>query len=145
MAGTPDETKRFIRRISRLTFFLVCISSALFAGALLFLITGLIAAALDLSPGILTLLVFVAFLAGAIIPIIMLKRARKVFHSGRDQPTAGAAPRKESRFNRDKETRLDILQRTKFSENVSHTRSGDSTNSKVTKRKQKNGSKTKRI
>jgi energy-coupling factor transporter transmembrane protein EcfT len=116
MVSPLDEKKRFIHRISPFTFFLVCVFSALLAGSLLFLITGLIAVALDFGEGILTLLVFVAFLVGFIIPIIMLKRARKAI--GRNQPPDALAPKKESRFNRDKETQPEVLQEPKFSQNT---------------------------
>jgi hypothetical protein len=59
MANQPqqfDEPNGFIERASGFTFFLMCIASGLLAGSLLFLISGLSAAAFEASPSVLTLL-----------------------------------------------------------------------------------------
>src|SRR2546422_363930 len=72
-----DQTDGFIRRASGFTFFLICLTAGLLTGSVLFFVLGLIAAGLDLSAPILTLMAFVGFLSGLVLPIVYLKRRRR--------------------------------------------------------------------
>ncbi len=66
----------FLQRISSTTFFFLSFGTGLVAGAVSFLIVGIVATILDAAAGILTLFVFVAFLAGFVASVVLLKRAR---------------------------------------------------------------------
>src|SRR4051794_36729847 len=78
MPMTGNESNiRLIGRVTTPKFVLICATVGAMSGIMFFMVSGVIVAAFDASPGLLGGVTLIAFIAGVTLPIIALRRARE--------------------------------------------------------------------